>query len=160
MTAKQARWRCIWVGVTAAGALGGLYFLVVGRPTTPMTVACADRLFGQGVQPGQTRGEVEAWLATQGIPHSSATQPERISYDISRRREDVTFKGWWMDCRGSRTVAECAGLDVDAVYSVIRVSYPDAERHLIGNTEVLVYLFFDADGRLIRYWPDEFHWSL
>jgi hypothetical protein len=65
-----------------------------------------------------------------------------------------------MDCRGSRTVAECAGLAVDTVHSVIRVSYPDARRPLIGQIEVTVYLFFNADERLIRHWSDEFHWSL
>jgi hypothetical protein len=124
-----------------------------------MTVAGADQLFGQGVQPGQSRREVEAWLVSQGIPPYSGLARE-THYSVLHRREKVVFKGWWMDCRGRRTVAECAGLDVDAVFSVIRVTYPDAGRPLIGQLEVQVYLFFDANGRLIRHWVDQSHISL
>jgi hypothetical protein len=125
-----------------------------------MTVAQAERLFGEGLARGQTQEEVEAWLASQNIPPSSAPGRESTSYDIQRRREEVPFRGWWMDGRGGRTVAECAGLDVDAVHSVIRVTYPNAGRPLFGQIEITVYLFFDADRRLIRHWVDQFHLSL
>jgi hypothetical protein len=156
--ARVVQWFCL--SLLTASVLVGLYHALAERPTTPMTVAQSERLFGDGLAPGQCREEVEAWLVSQGIPPSSATQPGRISYDISERRDDVTFKGWWMDCRGNRTVAEWAGLDVDAVYSAIRVTYPDARRPLIGWIELKVYLFFNADRRLIRHWMDEFHVSL
>jgi hypothetical protein len=119
---------------------------VVGRPTTPMSVGRADQLFRKGLHPGQSREHVEAWLAAHGIP-----------YDVLHRRDDVTFKGWWMDCRGNQTVAECAGLGVDSVFSVIRVSYPDADRFLLGRTQITVYLFFDGEDRLLRHWVDEFN---
>jgi hypothetical protein len=128
-------------------------------PATPMTVDCADRLFAAGVRPGQSREDVEAWLASQGIPPGERFSAKNTCYSVLRRREDVP-KGGWMDCRGNRTVAECAGLDVDRVYSVICVTYPEADRFAIGYTTITVYLFFDAKGRLLRHWVYQFHVSL
>ena len=61
---------------------------------------------------------------------------------------------------GSLTVAECAGLELDAAYSVICVSYPDAARGLFGQTSIVVYLFFDSKGRLLRHWVEELHQGL
>lgn len=129
-------------------------FVVVGLPMTPMSIERADRLFKTGLHPGQSRDEVEAWLLRQGIPSESETP---VHYDILNRHDDVTFAGWWMDCRGNQTVAEIAGLDVDSVYSFIRVWYPDADRFFLGHTEIRVYLFFGADGRMQRHWVDECH---
>lgn len=152
--------RWLWMPALVIGGLVGLYYLVVGLPMTPMSVSRADRLFRDGVQPGQSRADVEAWLVSQGIPPSRGLFATNVCYDVLRRREDVTFKGWWMDCRGNRTVAECAGLDVASVYSVVRVTYPEADRFLLGHTKVSVYLFFDERGQLIQHWVDELHISL
>jgi hypothetical protein len=153
---KETLVRCIAAAALVAIALGGLYFGyrgLVGWPATPMTVSQADRLFAQGVQPGQTVEEVEAWLVSQGILRESGD----VSYHVARWREDVTFRGSWMDGRGGETVAECAGLSVDDVYTVIRVRYPEADRYVLGVTEISVYLFFDDQGRLIRHWVAESH---
>jgi hypothetical protein len=144
----QSRWS--WSVTLLLGSLVGvLYYALVGFPRTPMTKARADRLFSQSVRPGQSREEIKAWLDSQNI-----------GYDVLDRREEVIYKGWWMDCRGNQTVAECAGLDVDSVDSVIRVIHPDAARGLLSQTEVAVYLFFDSKGRLLRHWVDEFHYGL
>jgi hypothetical protein len=136
------------VGVVA------LLAYAVGWPSA-MTAARADALAARGVRPGQTRTEVEAWLVAQGIPHEWTFRPTRTCYGVLHRREDVTFPGWWMPCRGSQTVAECAGLSVGAVHSVVCLCYP-ASASLLGDTEVTVYFFFDKDERLIRHWADEF----
>jgi hypothetical protein len=100
---RRVRW------ALALAAVLGLGYWFCLRPTTPMTVARAGRLFGQGLRTGQSREEVEAWLTSQGIPPSDRARPRSTNYYVMHRREDVTFKGWWMDCRGSQTVAECAG---------------------------------------------------
>jgi hypothetical protein len=160
MLARVVRSAWFWNGVLTAGALIALYYAFVGFPATPMTVAEANRLFAKGLRSGQSREEAERWLASHGIPPRSLAQPGGTCYDITRRRDDVTFKGWWMIGRGNRTVAECAGLDVDVVQSVICVIYPDAGRRVVGSIEITVYVFFDADRRLIRHWVDEFHLSL
>jgi hypothetical protein len=142
------------------GGLVGHYYLIVGLPATPMSVSRANRLFRDGVQPGQSRAEVEAWLVSQGIPQRQGLFDTNVCYSVLHRREDVTFKGWWMACRGNQTVAECAGLDIDTVYSVVSVIYPEADRFLLGHTELTVCLSFDRQERLIRHWVDEFHFSL
>jgi hypothetical protein len=144
------------VPVLLVGGGVGLYYAAVGSPRNPMTTARADVLFGGGVQPRQSRRQVETWLASQGILPAASFRPEVVSYNLLRRREDEILKGWWMDCNGNQTVAECAGLDVDKVYSFIRVTYPDSARFLFGQAEVRVYLFFDAEDRLIRHWSDQF----
>ena len=155
---KISRW--LWIAVIAIGALVGLHYLVAGLPKTPMSVSRADRMFREGVWPGQSQSEVEAWLASQGIPRQHEMYTDNVCYNVVHRPEEVVFKGLWMDCRGSQTMAECAGLDVDTVFSFICVTYPDAARLLLGYTEVRVYLFFDEQNRLIRHWVDEFHISL
>jgi|GEM_PF-3763428 len=96
------------------------------------------------------------WRRGQSIANEAV---RRTCYGVLLRREDVTFPGWWMPCRGRRTVAECAGLSVDAVYSVVCLCYP-ASASLLGDTEVTVYFFFDKEERLIRHWADEFTISL
>jgi hypothetical protein len=65
-----------------------------------------------------------------------------------------------MDFYGHQSAAECAGLDPAAIHSIIRVNYPDAGRSFMGDVEVTVFLFFDAEGRLIRHWTGEFYWGL
>src|SRR5438132_501694 len=112
MTAKwrRSRWALV-IGIAGIGTIA-LYYWAVGFP---MTVARADRLAAQGVHPGQTREEVEAWLASQGVPPGCGFGAKDTCYCVLHRREDATFKGWWMDCWGRQTVAECAGLDVDDV---------------------------------------------
>jgi hypothetical protein len=47
MAGRMRRSAWIWVVAPILGAFVGLYYAVVGRPTTPMTAARADRLFGQ-----------------------------------------------------------------------------------------------------------------
>lgn len=142
--------RSAWSVALLLGALIGLLYLaLVGFPTTPMTKARADRLFGQAFRPGQSREEVEAWLASR-----------RIRYEVLVRREKELYRGSWMPSHPGGTVAECAGLELDKVSSVISVSYPDAARGLFGHLEIIVYLFFDSEGRLLRHWVDELGWGL
>jgi hypothetical protein len=114
-------------------------------------------LFGQAVRTGQKRAEVETWLASEGIPRGSGFPDRGISFDVLRRRDDLPGNSPWMDCRGNQTIAECAGLKVDSVSSVIRVSYPDADRSLLCQTQITVYLFFDGNDRLLKHWVDEFY---
>ena len=59
--------------------------------------------------------------------------------------------GPWMDKRGNETAAGRAGLRVDEIDSVILVHYPEASRSLLGVSQVSVYLFFDADSRLLKH---------
>jgi hypothetical protein len=137
--------------------LVGVYYAVVGLPATPMTSARADRLFGQALRTGQSREEVEAWLTSEGIPRGPVFPERGISFDVLQRRDDLSGNGPWMDFRGNQTVAECAGLKVDSVSSVIRVSYPDAGRAFLCQTRITVYLFFDGKDRLLKHWVDEFY---
>src|SRR5262245_17325042 len=108
----QPRW--FWFAAPLIGALVGVYYAVVGRPTTPMTSARADRLFGHALKTGQSRPDVEAWLTSRGIPLVSEFPERGISFDVLHRREDRPGN-WWMDGRGNQTVAECAGLEVESV---------------------------------------------
>jgi hypothetical protein len=57
-------------------------------------------------------------------------------------------------------MAKLAGLNDDSVYSVIRITYPEADRFLLGQTEVRVHLFFEDQRRLIQHWVDEIIWGL
>ena len=145
-----------WIGATvvAVGVVGVAAFLVFGQSKTPTSADAADRLYAEGVHPGQTRDEVDAWLAARGITPGGAV--EAGHYSTLRRREDVTFPGWWMDCVGHQTVAECAGLTTDEVHLVVRVTYWHSNFYG-GNYTVTVYLFFDVTGRLLRHWAHEFH---
>jgi hypothetical protein len=148
-----ARWiRSKWV--LAFGIMFGVcfiypFFYPFGRPTTPMTLKAAKQQFAVVSVAGKSQDAVQAWLSSQGI-----------LWDVLERREDTTFKGWWMDCLGRQTVAECAGLNVDDVHSVVRVRYPDASRYFLGQTEITVYFFFDAKGLLLRQWASEFNMGL
>jgi hypothetical protein len=133
------------------------YRALVGWPATPMTVSMADNLFAHGVRPGQSIDDVEKWLASQGIPERRGLFAENTCYSVQHGGEGAIGHGWWMDCRGNQTVAECAGLKVDDVRSLISVVYPEADRFLFGVTQITVYLFFDEKGLLIGHWVDEFH---
>jgi len=166
LAGKWLRPRSAWGLVLVPGSVVAVFFfilyLVVGPPTTPMTVQRADRIFGEGLKQGMSRENVESWLVSRSIP-PAPQPPERVCYDINYRREDGIFKGpikgWWMGCRGHQTMAELAGLDVDEVFSMIRVHYPNAGL-IIGGTRITVYLFFDEKGRHLRHWTDEFEPSL
>jgi hypothetical protein len=151
----------VWAAgaVAIVCALAGLYYAAVGLPTTPMTVAQADRLFGGGLQPGQSRQQVEAWLASQGIPPLGPGTRGTV-YKAEDRPRAAGSPSDWMDSYDNRTAAECAGLPVDAVHSFICVTYPDAGRLPFAQSEVNVCLFFDADDRLIKHWAMEFVRSL
>jgi hypothetical protein len=164
MTSKvwQSRWvlsAALLIGglVAVYYALVGVYYAVVGRPTTPMTSVRANRLFGQALRTGQNRAEVETWLASEGIPRALGFRDRGIGFDLLQRRDDLPQNGPWIDGRGNQTVAECAGLKVDSVCSLIRVSYPDADRSLLCQTQITVYLFFDGNDRLLKHWVDEFY---
>jgi hypothetical protein len=109
-----------------------------------MTLGRAERLFKEISEPGRSRVAVQAWLSSRSI----------LS-DVVSRREDTTFKGWWMDARGHQTVAEHAGLNVDDVYSIVRVHYPYSSITLVGYAEITVYFFFDKNDRLLRQWANE-----
>jgi hypothetical protein len=156
---RRLRW--VWAVSLIFGALVwllvGLYHAAVGRPTTPMTVARAERLFGQALRPGQHRDEVEVWLTAHGIPLASRYPDRQICYEILHRRGDERYEGWWMDVLGHQTVAECAGLDVNSVYSVVRVLYPDAGRYPLDQAKITVYLFFDNNECLLRHSVNESH---
>jgi hypothetical protein len=65
----------------ALEAFVGLYFAVVGWPRTPMTEARANRLFGEGLRPGQNWGEVKAWLASRGIRYEVLKRVEGDRYE-------------------------------------------------------------------------------
>ncbi len=150
-----------WAGIIALClAVGiGLYFsyrAIAGWPSTPMTVSKADNLFAHGVQPGQTVDEVKAWLASRSIPPQSSSTANGGYYSNLCRREDATFESWWMDRLGNQSVAECAGLNGDNVHSIMRVEYPEADRSIFIVTRITVYLFFDENERLIRYWIGKF----
>src|ERR1039458_69080 len=106
-----------------------MFYVLVGRtytlvesPNTPMTADRANRLFSEGIQPGQDRESVEPWLASQGIKRGAVWMDAGIIYDVQTRPDDPTSNGMWMDGRGHQTVAECAGLDNDSIFSMIRVS--------------------------------------
>jgi len=142
--------------MVALGSLVAVYKAAVGVPTTPMTLAHADRLFGDALPPGIGAKDADAWLASQGIFPSVLPGPnsERL------RREDWIRHapdGRWMDSIGGQTVAECAGLKTDDVSWYTRVTYPDADRFLLGQTKITVYLFFDTHDHLIKHWVSEFH---
>lgn len=159
------RWLRIAVVMSAIVAAGsaGLYYIYtryVGLPKTPMTVTRANDLFQAGVRPGQTRAEVEACLASQGIQPEQGASAAQVCFCVLHRRDDTALLGDWIGSRGNQTVAELAGLDINDVYSVVRVTYPDADRSLLSRTEVRTYLFFDEHERLIRQWVDEFQITL
>ena len=154
-----------WTLFVMLSAEMGLYFALVGwpstpRPSTPMTVARANHLFGQAFQLGQSRHEVEHWLDSQGFPVDAGAFVNHTSYAVLRRSDTGASTIDWMDGIGRQTVAECASLKVDAVHSIIRVRYPDAEHYSSGQTEIRVYLFFDSGGRLLRHWVSESHLGL
>jgi hypothetical protein len=135
------------------GVLVALYRGLVGSPTTPMTVARADRMFGAALLPGMPLGDVEAWLVSEGIPPDSGCVPPPY-YEIVRRLVDADLKGRWLGGSGDHTFVELAGVGGD-VSLVVRVVYPDAGRSLFAPTRITVYLFFDPKDRLIKHWVDE-----
>src|SRR5262245_19392322 len=108
-------------GVLTVLALHYGYRAVVAWPATPMTVARAETLFGQGTRTGQTIDEVEEWLASQGVVPEFTR--ERACHSVHHRPKDS--RDWFDSARG-QTVVEWAGLSADDVHSFMRVSYPDA----------------------------------
>lgn len=162
------RFRWIVVGpilfavVTAAALIaeattGVLEYAITGYPTTPMTVAKAERM-ANGGPPGSSVGQVKAWLISQGI---TSTPSLRSPYFDELRRDGKTSSRDWMGCQiGDLTPADRAGVKGDDVYSVVSVDYPDAERRLLIWDEITIYFFFDADGRLIKHWVDVDHSGL
>jgi len=151
----------ILFGVLAIAALITAYqtdFLkygLYGYPKTPMTVAKAEQIASAGPSSGSGLEEVEAWLPSQGIISNPKTQGPY--YGVYRKRENEAFPNTWMDGVGNQTVAECAGLKTADVPTFIRVTYPDADRYLLGFDEIIIYFFFDAKDRLIKHWVDVRH---
>jgi hypothetical protein len=155
MATISKQWRWILIPIILLSALLGCYIgygALIGWPATPMTVAEADRLFSQGLQPGSSIDDAKNWLASRGV--QSGFTLKSVYYHLSRRMEGGELS---MTHRGHQSVAECAGLNVEDVYSVIDVTYPEADRFLLGITKLSVYLFFDKNDQLIRHWIDEFH---
>ncbi|WP_169975559.1 hypothetical protein [Tautonia rosea] len=162
------RWRHrpgLWVTALVLCGCVALHFppityLVVGRPKTPMNVADAEHLIGQVASLGETWEDVQARLAGRDI--TPEHRPGRPLCDILLRDEwDAEgADGEWMDGQGDQTVADLAGLDPQEVHSIIRLWYYDANRSIVSNTEVMAYLFFDAESRLLGRWVDEHHIGL
>jgi hypothetical protein len=142
------------VAFTLVGVVG-IYYAIRGFPTTPMTVARANNLCQAALPPGTSREDVQVWLASQGTTANG--HAHRPYYDVLYRPVIADSEPWWMDRIGNETVAECAGLRVDDVFRLLRIKYPDADRFFLGRTEIKVYLFFDNNDRLIKYWVKEFH---
>lgn len=127
-------------------------YTLTGYRTTPMSVDRADRLFRRGLQPGQSREAVLAWLASQGVRDGRRSyQGRSIHYIVLERPDGSIGEVVW------RAGLRHDNVSATDVSSIIRVVYPDAERDLLGPYEITVYLFFDKDGRLLRHWVDEFH---
>jgi hypothetical protein len=135
-----------------------LWFVVVGLPKTPMSVAQADRLFGEGLRIGQGRDAVENWLASQGITRPSEYPEGGVKYYLfDRSGETHLFKVFWMGAGELQSWAKVLGLDIDSVQSFIRVNYPDAARYPFDHVGGDVYLFFDGEKRLLQYLSHERH---
>jgi hypothetical protein len=150
---RQLRWWTLAVFLLLVVVLI-VFYLVVGYPTTPMTVPDADRLFGNALPPGTSVENAEAWLVSQGITPSSLRGP---FYEKFRRADwERTFPDVvWMDKFGNTPAAVCAGLKMDDVSLYIRITYPDAERMPLARAQIFVYLFF-ANDRLIKHWVIRF----
>jgi len=148
-----------WQWLVGAGLMGiiscAIYFIAVGPPGT-MTVARADSLYANTLQPGDRREAVETWLIAQGIPKCNAFLPETVCYSMAFRGADEVDKSW-MGARGDKSMAELAGLSSAEVFSLVRVTYPKSR---FFRSWVEVFLFFDARGRLLKHWVDEFQISL
>ena len=133
------------------------YRTLVGWPATPMTLAEAESLFSTAVKPGNSVEDVKNWLASQAIPHSS--KAKNIFHDVHYEFVQPPESGSWQDATGNRTAADRAGLQNENVHSMIRVRYPEADRFPLDSwTAISVYIFCDAQGRVIRHWihEDEF----
>jgi len=140
----------------------GLYFgyrSFVGWPATPMSVSVAERLFAIAVTPGSSVEDVRNWLASQSIPdgRNVGDWAHTVYYDLDRRPEGGNLSiDRTIDLTGDHTVAELAGLQNKNVHSIIRVQYPDADRFLFDCwTAITVFVFFDAEGRVIGRWIHE-----
>ena len=133
----RSKWVLASIGLLLAACIHP-FFYPFGRPTTPMTIGEVDKKYAGVSKEGMSREVIQAWLTS----HAK-------NFDTLERKEDPTYKGWWMGCLGNQTMAECAGLNVDNVYSVVRVHYPDATRHLIGQTMIIVF-FFNENGNLLK----------
>ena len=149
------RWRRTrWVRWFAVGLIGLGYF--AGRPATLMTVFWANWKFG-ALRPGVSREKAEAWVVAQGIPPSSGFPSDKnISYDMLTRGDETPVRETWTDGYGHKTVAEWAGLKEDEASSMIRITYLDAGWQVLGWIEVAVYLFFDKNDRLMKYYAHKF----
>ena len=139
-------------GLVLAAATGLLRHLLFGFPATPMTVGKANQIVSAAPPLGSTLEEIEVWLPSQGIgPQSKGTM---TAYCVCKRGEGVSKPGRIMEA-GNKTVAELAGLKTDAVYSVILINYPDADRSFLCKTTITIFLFFDARDRFIGHYVDE-----
>jgi hypothetical protein len=122
-----------------------------------MSVAEAKRVYLPVTSPLVTRAEVEIWLQAKGIAKHTGFMPTDVSYSVAHRPNDPKWQDHWMGSLGDKTFAELAGVPNRAVYSMIKVTYPDASRSLFCVTEVSVRIFFDENDQKISSWIQEFH---
>lgn len=139
--------------VSCLGVVIAACFAIICLSSTTMSVRQADQLYSQTFQPGATLEHTEVWLATQAIPQCTSFLPEAVCYNIWYRKEETMLSGEWMGSYGGKVMAECAGLNVGEVYSLIQVNYPNAR--FGSKSWVRVYLFFDLHSRLLKHWVNE-----
>jgi hypothetical protein len=140
---RRNRWLWVTTGIVSATVLAVVLLDFFGIQLLPMTADRANQLYGSKFKPGVLQYEVEEQLRAEGQGFQT----------MQRRKQGLS-----MDRRGSQSVAECAGLKNDSVRSILRAVH--VNNGWLGYSEVVVYLFFDIEGRLIRHWVDEFHRSL
>ena len=125
-----------------------------------MTVDEARQWLRTGVKSGQSRSEVESWLAANGIESYTPQNEKAVMYYLAERAGEDAVKGVWMAGYGHHTVAELAGLKNEAVHSIVRVNYPETRRSVLGFSSISAYIFFDEHERVVGHYVHESHTSL
>ena len=113
-----------------------LLLIRANKPTLPEQLTQElDERFPKGT----TRRTIEAWLKTQ---------PTRIEKTHPFHR-----------AIGGKSIDEIAGVEISDVEYTLLATF-DETRWVICDYEISVYMFFDKDDRLIKYWIGEFHNAL
>jgi len=123
-----------------------------------MTVDRANQMISQSLLPGASYEQVEAWLAAQGIregrpPGRIPDPPPEFLFVGSSEVDEPYYE--IHDWEGYRIVSAAieAGLRQGQFYRTIHIIYEDAARPL--RKRLTIYLFFDADNRLLKHWVAE-----